>query len=343
MMRIRHIMRYALPFREPVGGLEVREGVVVGAEDDSGNRYVGEAAPLPPFTSETVEDVEASLSELKGERLSWLGDPVGFVEEQKRTSWMSSVSAALETLHLSALLLRSSARLTRHERDVRVYGLATSPEHAGELAKRGFRSLKVKLPASIAEGIIASLESYRDAVPDHVDFRVDANQSWSFATAKRVIVAAKELGVVAIEEPLAQPTSDRLKALGGLADVPIFADESVRSASDLEQWSSSFDGVVLKPMFIGGPLATLDLCRRADRAGMLTYVTTALDAAVGRRMAGWTAQMLPARSELPHGLLTGGLLAEDIGPDVEFTDDRIPAGTLSDWRGFAEEVWRQCF
>ena len=60
--------RYKLPFRLPVrtahGVWVEREGVLVRLEDEAGRVTYGEAAPIPDFGTETVDEVEAACREL---------------------------------------------------------------------------------------------------------------------------------------------------------------------------------------------------------------------------------------------------------------------------------------
>ena len=60
--------RYALAFRAPVrtahGRWTQRDGVIVRLEDEAGGIGYGEAAPVPEFGAETIEDVTAACREL---------------------------------------------------------------------------------------------------------------------------------------------------------------------------------------------------------------------------------------------------------------------------------------
>lgn len=349
MMTIRHIHRYRLAFRAPVpqphGALTHREGVIVGVVDARGARFVGEAAPLPGFSRETVDEVEAFFETLRGQPLDWLGEPLRFAEQRRAADWAPSIACALETVHALSLQAVGALPTAPSSLDgpLRCYALASSVEHAAALAEEGFRSLKLKLDATEPSAILASLEGFRAAVGSACDFRVDANQRWSMETARAVVPRLGRLGVVALEEPLDRPTPQTIRALRAGSSVPIFADESIRSPSDLVRWNGAFDGLVLKPMFAGGPLQALLLARMAIQRGMQLYVTTALDAAVGRRLAAWTARLLPGGTRLAHGLGTGKLLLEDVGPELPFSGDELAPGALADWDSFAVEVWRRCF
>lgn len=347
MITLRHMHRYRLalrtPIRTPGGVMSHREGVILGAEDDAQNRFVGEAAPLDGFTIETVDDVERFFSRLLNQPLPFMEDALSFTEEQRRSDWPVTVSCALETILVASLSARASLPSPPRGSRVRAYALAPTTEIAAELVERGFRSLKIKVSGQSRDEILSIISKFRAAVDDSVCFRIDANQSWSHSVASDVVTALADYGVALVEEPLSEPTPETLRAIRECSSVPVFADESVRDLADLDRWADAIDGVVIKPMFSGGPLRALDLCRNATRRGLRCFVTTALDAAVGRRMAAWTAQMMPTSDVYAHGLVTGDLLTEDVGPPLKFNGEWLGHADNSGLRTFSEEVWHRCF
>ena len=92
----------------------------------------------------------------------------------------------------------------------------------------------------------------------------------------------------------------------------------------LQVVAEAVDGLVLKPMFIGGLQRSLTLAERAAAAGLSVVVTTALDAAIGRAGALHVAAACPQGALWPCGLDTGGLLERDL-----FVSDRVIGGTIS--------------
>ena len=113
-----------------------------------------------------------------------------------------------------------------------------------------------------------------------------------------------------------------LRALG----VPLLADESARDEDDVARLidAEAVDGLVLKPMVIGGLQRSLTLAERAAAPGLSVVVTTALDAAIGRAGALHVAAACPQAAVWPCGLDTGGLLERDL-----FVSDRVIGGTIS--------------
>src|SRR5882757_4517022 len=62
--------RYRLPFRAPVrtahGLWAERDGVIVRLDGETGSAGYGEAAPIPWFGTETIDEVEATCLKLGG-------------------------------------------------------------------------------------------------------------------------------------------------------------------------------------------------------------------------------------------------------------------------------------
>ena len=90
--------------------------------------------------------------------------------------------------------------------------------------QHGIRTFKIKVGRDV-ETDLAAVRAVRDALPD-AELYVDANRGWSYEDALRAGDALIDLGVAAIEEPIA--TDDR-RGRARLAErwqVPFLGDES---------------------------------------------------------------------------------------------------------------------
>lgn len=149
------------------------------------------------------------------------------------------------------------------------------PEHMAELAAgyrlAGFVAFKVKVGRSWRADLRA-LRAVAAAVPD-ARFRLDANAGFTVADATSLLHAVLDAGmtVECFEQPCAR---DDWQGMARLTDqsptVPIVADESFRSGVDLERilGMRAAHAVNLKLVKLGGPLAALDLGRRARQGGL---------------------------------------------------------------------------
>ncbi len=143
-------------------------------------------------------------------------------------------------------------------------------ERVAELvARTGARRLKVKLGSP--EGIEADQAIFtaaREAAPATVLIRVDANGGWSLRDAERMIAFLAERGVEYVEQPLAAGREDELPALFRARRLPIFGDESSRTAADVPRLADRVDGVNLKLMKAGGIREGLRLIHTARAHGL---------------------------------------------------------------------------
>jgi len=164
----------------------------------------------------------------------------------------------------------------------------------------GFKTLKVKVGVDL-DAADALLAAIRQAVGPEIAIRIDANGCWSPDEAVAAVTLLSRHRLELVEQPCG--------SISGMAhvrqrvSVPIAADESVRTAAQLEQIieQQAADLVVLKPMFTGGIQAAERLATRAGAAGLGVVVTHALESSVGRAGAVHLASSLAADGPA-HGL-----------------------------------------
>jgi O-succinylbenzoate synthase len=188
---------------------------------------------------------------------------------------------------------------------------AVDPTRAHDLVARSSCSTaKVKV-AEPGEGLPqdeARVEAVRDALGPSGKLRVDANGAWTVDAAQRAIKALDRYELEYVEQPVA--TLEEMAALRRSVDVPLAADESVRTAEDPLRVAGleAADIVVLKVQPLGGVRRALDV---AEAAGLPCVVSSALETSVGIAAGLALAASLPT---LPYacGLATVELLAGDV-------------------------------
>jgi len=181
----------------------------------------------------------------------------------------------------------------------------------------GCRTAKVKVaqPGQTLADDEARVEAVRDALGPDGRIRVDANAAWSVDEAVRALRTLGRYGLEYAEQPCA--TLAELAQLRRRVDVPVAADESVRTADDPLADAGraadlgAADVVVLKVQPLGGvrrALAVAEACR------LPCVVSSALETSVGIAAGVALAATLP---ELPYacGLATVALLDRDVVAD----------------------------
>ncbi|MFA5949652.1 MAG: N-acetyl-D-Glu racemase DgcA [Hyphomicrobium sp.] len=126
--------------------------------------------------------------------------------------------------------------------------------------------LKLKLGG---EGDQDRMQAVRRARPD-ARLVGDANEAWTPSMLLPLLTAASEAGIELIEQPLHADDDAALMRIPHL--VPICADESAHSSSDILRLASRYDAVNIKLDKAGGLTEALDMAAEARRAGMRIMV-----------------------------------------------------------------------
>ena len=100
---------------------------------------------------------------------------------------------------------------------------------------------KIKVGVEGDVEMVAALRKHTDAI-----FRVDANAGWTLEQALEKIPLLKSLGVELIEQPLAKDDWEGMKILFEQSTLPLIADESCVSESDVEKCQHHFHGINIK-------------------------------------------------------------------------------------------------
>ena len=293
--------RYRLPFRVAVrtahGTWSEREGVIVrlqdASENGSGAVGYGEAAPIPWFGTETVDEVEAACREL-GE---WVNDArLGSVPARLGCLRNAVASARVEVgrgleaqggkgrvkdppyLGVAALLPAGRAVLAA----------------VGPKAESGFRVFKWKVGVGDLADELSLLDDVCAELPSGAKLRLDANGAWNRRQAERWLERCAERPVEFVEQPCFAEEKEgetaRRKAedvMRGLAEdfpTPLALDESLVGEGDVERWiGAGWRGIfVVKPSLIGDVAGVM---ARLEKAKAAVVFSSALETAVGARAA----------------------------------------------------------
>ena len=216
---------------------------------------------------------------------------------------------------------------------------AVSPRGAhGMVTAAGCATVKVKVaePGQTLRDDIARVEAVRDALGSSGSIRIDANAEWDVDQATRAIRALDRFDLEYVEQPV--PTLADMGLLRKRVDVPLAADESIRTAADPVRVAGieAADVVVLKVQPLGGVAQAL---RVAEAAGVPAVVSSAVETSVGLAAGLALAAALP---ELPYAcglgsgrLLTGDVVADPLVPVDGWLRVRRPVPTaelLRRWR-----------
>jgi L-alanine-DL-glutamate epimerase-like enolase superfamily enzyme len=156
------------------------------------------------------------------------------------------------------------------------------PEAMAERAKAsGYPLIKIKLGGERDEAMVAAIRKATDA-----RLRVDANAGWSRERALQLIPRLAAYDLELIEQPLAMDDVEgffwlKEKLCAEKVNVPIFADETVRTSGDVAKLAGAIDGVVVKLMKTEGIREALRAIHVARAHGMQTMLSCMVESSVG--------------------------------------------------------------
>lgn len=136
----------------------------------------------------------------------------------------------------------------------------TTPGHAATLAARlaadGFTVIKLKAGSPDPEDDVARVRAVRAAAP-HVRLLLDPNGGWSGTAAPALLGRFAELGVEAVEQPVAPGDPEALARLAARSPLPVIADEDAVGIEDARRLAGRVHGINVKLAKCGGVSAAL--------------------------------------------------------------------------------------
>lgn len=145
----------------------------------------------------------------------------------------------------------------------------------------GLPVIKIKLGGSKDIECVAAIRNATNA-----KLTVDANAGWSREQAQWIIPRLLDYGIELVEQPLPTGDIEGLRELKQFLsaqkiDIPIFADENVKTAKDVAAHAGAVDGVVIKLMKSGGIREALRAVHTARALGMKTMIGCMVETSVG--------------------------------------------------------------
>lgn len=165
---------------------------------------------------------------------------------------------------------------------------------------------KIKLGTPDDIDIVTELRKHTDAI-----FRVDANCAWTVDETLKNAQILKELGVEFIEQPLKANDWEGQREVFKNSVLPLMADESCITETDVAKCHNHFHGVNIKLMKCGGITPGRRMITEAKKLDLKTMVGCMTESTVGISAI---AHLLP---ELDYVDMDGALLlSEDIASGV---------------------------
>jgi L-alanine-DL-glutamate epimerase-like enolase superfamily enzyme len=123
-----------------------------------------------------------------------------------------------------------------------------------------------------------------DAVRSVTDkpVRVDANEGWKTKeVALEKIKWLKTMGVEFVEQPMPADMIEETKWLRERVEMPIVADEAVKTAADIPKLSAAYDGINIKLMKAGGVQEAMRMIQLAKAMNMKIMLGCMIESSIG--------------------------------------------------------------
>jgi O-succinylbenzoate synthase len=262
-----------------------REGRLVSLTSRSGIVGWGDASPLPGFSLESIDDVDAAWDSVAGDLEILADDFEGPAPETPPSLKFGLEQAKWSILGQSRGVLPPALIDPEHRETVRVAGLVDAPPEEAtsnclELMDAGYRSIKIKTGRWDRDRAGRFFRQIRGSTGSEIALHLDANRAWTFDDACFILEAAAEADIEYVEEPLRDPS--RLPLLADRIPVPIALDETLVQTDPSSLSDFDFAAfAILKPSLLGGLERSLDFAKEARSADMIPLVSSSIESGLG--------------------------------------------------------------
>lgn len=346
------IVPYTLHFKRPAGtsrGVYVERKVwyveLYGDSAENNRRGVGECAPLPNLSCDSIPDYEQVLQHFMSRFINENTVTDGMLEISDELlsdllpypSILFGLESAVWQYNVGSIRLSDTA-FSRGERGIQINGLiwmgtySEMKERIEEKLRHGFRCVKLKIGAINFEDELDLLKMIRKHYPkDVIELRVDANGAFNPGDdALRKLEVLSKLDLHSIEQPIKAGQYEAMSYLCNVTPIPIALDEEL-IGTDIPK-SQLLDiikpqYIILKPSLHGGLFGSNEWIRLAEERNIGWWVTSALESNVGlNAISHWCAIMQeenPERMRRPQGLGTGQLFTDNINYPLVIKGDEM--------------------
>jgi len=312
-------------FETAHGKIEDRKGFIISIKNSNGVEGIGDIAPFPEIGSESLEDAEQALKNMKLDlKIELTNILESFKELLSDYDSLPSLRHGIEQALLNLICKEKNVTIDKLlelnlKRIINVNvskGFLPKDEtilKAKELIKKGFKTLKIKAGRDNFEEDYNCIKAVIDEFGNDVKLRIDANGKWELDEAVKYLSKLEDLNLEYVEQPV--NSLDNFVKLKNNVSLPLAADESIRTKKAAEDFikNNAADYLILKPMIIGGLLPTLEIIELAEKNIITPVITSSFESAVGKANAVVAAATV--KKEIAHGLAVAEYFKNDVIPD----------------------------
>lgn len=219
--------------------------VIVVIETNSQTIGLGEGAPTPAITGETIGSIKATINYLSpfliGKSIEEFDDLIFLVQNSIKNNFTAKSALEIALYNLKAKYLKMplykilNGTKKEFTTDITISLNETKKmvEDSIKAIDLGYTILKIKLGNNYKEDILRVL-AIKEAIEKNTILRLDANQGWSAKESVTFLETIENKGVKVecIEQPVKADDLKGLKYIKERVQTPILADESVFSLND---------------------------------------------------------------------------------------------------------------
>ncbi|MFH2047852.1 MAG: o-succinylbenzoate synthase [bacterium] len=297
------IFRYYIPLKNDLilkgQAASFREGLILAFCENDKILALGEIAPLPGFSRETIEQAEEqTVRSIKNMPLDLvlpglLDSPLieTMIEHAIESKLYPSVEFGLctATLNLISHIKKVPVRklLSENAADqININALLSGSveeitEKTKQLIANGYSTFKLKVGRQNLDEDIELVRKVNYLIKDSGVLTLDANRAWSVDDALKFGKSINDIKVAYIEEPVKDYLGILQLSNNGKFKIPIALDESL--AAIIPKAMEIIPGVttlVLKPTIIGF-VKTIAFNKQAKNLGMKTVISSSFESSIG--------------------------------------------------------------
>jgi o-succinylbenzoate synthase len=348
--------KYHRNFRTPLstakGIVSGRSGILIRVTSNDGISGYGEAAPLPDYSKDSLDDVIAFMQDSSGivhnitlsDNCDQVFQAIASCIPQTLPSLRFALDSACGDLMARAAGLPLARWLSNDSRsEIPVNYLLTRPvmnweHHIQAIEAGGYQSVKIKVGSEEVDSDVALIRKAREMLGDDIALRLDANRGWNYDTAIKILKAVQGLRIEYVEEPLNHFDPTLLARLRRETGAKIALDESLAEIDPIspKELAPICDVFILKPTILGGLGRIMKIAAEAALCNRPAVITSTYETEVGLAALIHLAAAIPGK-QFACGLNTLRLFddATDLFGGVQNGMIKIPGkpglGIEIDW------------
>jgi len=243
----------------------------------------GEAAPLSPYSKESLPEISWALEELKialDNNSNYSKDDMLDLFELY-SKGIPSLHFALDISLYDILAQKEKISLAKFLNPNNFDQVKFSSIYNGKINK-SFKVIKVKFGLKHIDKEIEKLNILSEKYGDNIKFRIDANQAYSIDNFIYLCNKLKNINIEYIEEPLLTINKENLKIIKDNSNLPIAIDESIFQYNYRELVESKLiDYAIIKPSLYGGIKSIFKLVQYLKKYNIKIILSSGLHTIIG--------------------------------------------------------------